>query len=238
MPSGKPARRNGGFIYIGLLIGLAVIGIGLGAISEVWTQSRQREKEQELLFIGDQFRFAITNFYQQSPAAARRFPLTLDELLEDNRNPDKPARHLRRLYTDPMTQSTRWGEIRLPGGQLVGVYSESSDKPLKTAEFALRNKDFVDKEHYFDWTFRSSLAAANPNLAAGAGYSGNGQPGAPGTQGTPGAPGTAGSGSGSKVPAPAPRPGGIGAPSQGFISPTPRPATPPPGFIQPTPRPR
>lgn len=235
MPSGKPARRNGGFIYISLLIGLAVIGIGLSAVSEVWTQSRQREKEQELLFIGDQFRFAITSFYNNSPAASRRFPLTIDELLEDNRNPDKPARHLRKLYTDPMTQTTRWGEIRLAGGQLVGVHSESSDKPLKVAEFALRNKDFADKDHYFDWTFRSGLAAANPNLAAGAGYSGNAQGGAPGS---PGAPGVPGSPSGAKVPAPAPRPGGIGAPSQGFITPTPKPATPPPGFVLPTPRPR
>jgi len=208
MRSGKAKRRDGGFVYIGLLIGLAVIGVGLGATSEVWTQSRQREREEELLFIGDQFRFAISSFYLHSPPAARRFPVTIDELLEDNRNPDKPARHLRRLYVDPMTQTTRWGEIRLAGGQLVGVYSESSDTPLKMAEFALRNKDFVDKEHYFDWTFRSLLPAANPVLGAGAEYSNNGQTAKP------------------------PTPPGLKTP----VPRTTTPAPPPPGYILPTPR--
>jgi len=229
MQSGSARRRislgrgNGGFIYIGLLIGLTVIGIGLGAVSEVWTQSSQREKEVELLFIGDQFRFAIDSFYQSSPAAAKRFPLTVDELLEDNRKPDKPARHLRRLYVDPMTQSTQWGEIRLPGGQLVGVYSESDATPIKVVGFALRNKDFVDKQHYFEWTFRSALPAANPTLAAGSGYAATGAGAAGAT-----APGTGsgfgiGSGLGLGGTGIAPRPGAPGAPPAGFILPTPRP---------------
>jgi len=179
MRSGNGRRQQGGFVYIALLIGMAIIGIGLGTVSEVWTQSRQREKEEELLFVGDQFRIAITRFYQQSPPAARRFPNTLEELLEDNRNPDKPMRHLRRLYADPITQTTRWGEVRLPGGQLVGVYSESADAPLKTAGFALKNKDFADQTHYSDWVFRSALPAANPNLAAGGGFNTNGAAGSP-----------------------------------------------------------
>ena len=176
MPSGKPQR---GFVYIALLIGLAIIGIGLSATSEVWTLSRQRDKEEELLFIGDQFRRAITHFYLQSPAGARRFPMTLEELVEDTRNPGKPARYLRKIYTDPITNSTQWGEIRLPSGQLVGVYSNSNDAPLKVAGFALRNKDFADKERYSDWAFRSAHPAANPLIAKGAGFSNNAGPSAP-----------------------------------------------------------
>jgi type II secretory pathway pseudopilin PulG len=188
MQSGKRARREQGFIYIALLIGLAIVGIGLGATSEVWTQSRQREKEAELLFIGNQFRQAITNFYQQSPPAARRFPMTIDELVNDVRAPDKPAHHLRKLYADPMTGEPNWGEVRLPGGQLVGVFSQSQDTPFKVFGFAQRDKDFLDKEHYADWIFRSALPAANPLLAAGAGYTAPGAaPGtAPGPQTRPG----------------------------------------------------
>ena len=60
-----------GFVYIGLLIGLAIVGIGLSATSVVWTQTRQREKEEELLFVGNQIRHAITQFYIRSPAAGR-----------------------------------------------------------------------------------------------------------------------------------------------------------------------
>jgi type II secretory pathway pseudopilin PulG len=199
MPSGRPGRtgaRQQGFVYIALLIGLAIIGVGLGATSEVWTLTRQREKEQELLFVGNQFRQAITRFYLQSPPAARRFPLTLEELLEDTRTPDKTQRYLRRLYADPMSNSTQWGEVRLPSGQLVGVYSLANDTPLKVFGFALRDKDLAEKERYADWVFRSPLPAANPLLAAGQGYSASGTPGQvqapkgqPRTQNTPAPPG-------------------------------------------------
>ena len=160
-----------GFVYIGLLIGLAIVGIGLSATSVVWTQTRQREKEEELLFVGNQIRHAITQFYIRSPAAGRRFPMGLEELVDDTRAPDKPLHHLRRIYADPITGTASWGEVRLPSGQLVGVYSSSTDAPFKVAGFALRDKDFQDKERYADWVFRSALPAANPVLAPGASYS-------------------------------------------------------------------
>jgi type II secretory pathway pseudopilin PulG len=195
-----------GFVYIALLIGLAIIGIGLGATSEVWTLTRQREKEQELLWVGNQFRQAISRFYLQSPPAARRFPLTLEELLEDVRTPDKPQRFLRQLYPDPITNSTRWGEVRLPSGQLVGVYSESTDTPLKTAGFALRDKTLLDASRYSEWVFRSALPAANPVLKAGEGYNTSGSPAAPARPLAP----------------PTTRPNNATTPP-GFIQPTPRP---------------
>jgi type II secretory pathway pseudopilin PulG len=216
-------------------MGLAIIGIGLSATSEVWTQSRQREKEEELLFVGNQFRQAISRFYLQSPPAARRFPNTLEELVDDTRTPDKPAHHLRKLYADPMSSGTPWGEVRLASGQLVGVYSQSSGKPFKVFGFALRDKDFLDKDLYSDWIFRSALAAANPLLAAGAGYTAPGAiPGsAPGT--APGAnPGsTPGVSPGA---APGFTPGG--APGRPMAPQTLPPTSAPPGFILPTPRPR
>jgi type II secretory pathway pseudopilin PulG len=162
--------RASGFVYIGLLVGLAIVGIGLGAVSEVWTQSRQREREQELLFAGNQIRQAITLYYLGSPPANRRFPMQLDELLEDVRAPDKPGRYLRKIYLDPMTNSEKWGEVRLAGGQLVGVYSLSDNEPIKSTGFALRDKDLEEKAHYSEWVFRSPLPAANPLLAPGSSY--------------------------------------------------------------------
>ena len=177
MRNGERGTRQEGFVYIALLIGVAIIGVGLGATSEVWTQTRQREKEEELLFMGNQIRQAITRFYLQSPPAARRFPMTLDELVADTRTPDKPARFLRRVYTDPMGESRAWGEVRLAGGQLVGVYSQSQDRPFKVAGFAQHDKTLLDKEHYSDWIFRSPLPAANPVLTPGADYTGPAKPG-------------------------------------------------------------
>jgi type II secretory pathway pseudopilin PulG len=195
--------KQGGFVYIGLLIGLAIVGVGLSAISEVWHQSQQREREEELLFIGGQFRQAITRYYLESPPAQRRFPMQLNDLLEDLRTPAGPRHYLRKIYLDPMTGKADWGEIRLASGQLVGVYSLSALIPLKSANFELKNKGFSEASRYSDWTFRSELPAANPVLAANGGYS------APGTVAVqPGSP----SGSAPVVRPPAPTPPGYTQP--------------------------
>jgi type II secretory pathway pseudopilin PulG len=207
--------RAGGFIYIGLLIGLAIVGISLSAVSEVWTQSRQREREQELLFAGNQIRQAITLFYLASPPANRRFPLQLEELVEDVRTPDKPGRYLRKIFLDPITGSEKWGEVRLASGQLVGVYSQSDAEPIKSMGFALRDQDFAEKASYSEWVFRSALPAANPLLAPGASYTGP----AAGSQ-----------------PPPRTTPASENRPQ--LPTTTPSPSTTPRGFIQPMPRKR
>jgi type II secretory pathway pseudopilin PulG len=194
--------RQSGFVYIGLLIGLMIIGIGLGAVSEVWHQSRQREREEELLFVGNQFRLAITRYYLESPRGIQRFPMSLQDLLQDDRSPEKFRRHLRKLYADPMTGKADWAEIRLPGGQLVGVHSQSTEPVLKVAEFRLRDKGLIDKTQYAEWEFRSALPAANPILGPGGSYT------------TPTTPGQRPSTVPTRPPVPTP---------PGFIQPTPRP---------------
>lgn len=200
MQSGKPH----GFIYIGLLIGLAIVGIGLGNVSVDWAQASQRDREEELMFIGDQFRQAITRYYLQSPPADRRFPMHLEDMLEDARTPGKVNHYLRTVYRDPMTGTKNWGEVRLAGGQLVGVYSMSTERPIREKGFALRNKDFIDKSQYAEWVFRSPLPAANPLLKPDAAYST----------------------SGNNVPPPAPNPNRVERPQSatppGVILPTPR----------------
>lgn len=159
-----------GFAYIGLLIGMIIVGIGLAAVSRVWSQGAQREREAELLFVGHQFRQAITRYYLESPPGKQGFPSQIADLLQDSRRPDAPRRHLRRLYTDPMTGTTDWGEVRLPNGQLVGVYSRSSEEPIKTAQFSAADHTLEGARRYTDWIFRSPLPAANPAIAPAAGY--------------------------------------------------------------------
>jgi hypothetical protein len=173
-----------------------------------------------LLFAGNQIRQAITLYYLASPPANRRFPLQLGELLEDVRTPDKPGRFLRKIYPDPITNSEKWGEVRLPGGQLVGVYSQSDAEPIKSVGFALRDKDFEEKTRYSEWVFRSGLPAANPLLAPGTSYT------TPTTGGQ--APSTTPPGPGATRPQPQLQPP--------IAVPTPVPGTAPPGFIQPIPR--
>jgi type II secretory pathway pseudopilin PulG len=162
----RNGKDNRGFAYIALLIGLVIIGIGLGAISEVWHQTRMRENEKELLFIGDQYRRAITNFYLSSPPGNRKFPMKFNDLLQDDRSPDKSKKYIRKLYQDPISGNLDWGEVRLPNGQLVGIYSKSDLTPLKMTGFSSKDRGFENKKIYSDWIFQSKLLdtiSTNPN---------------------------------------------------------------------------
>lgn len=174
MPNGSAAlpgkSREGGFTYIALLVFLVVTLLGLDAVVEVWHVSAQRERENQLLFVGAQFRQAFTRYYQESPPGNLRFPSRLEDLLEDNRTAGKPRHHLRSLYVDPMTGKAEWGEVRLPSGQIVGVYSLSDERPLKKANFNQADKDLADKSRYSEWVFRSPLPAAQTAFNFANGY--------------------------------------------------------------------
>jgi type II secretory pathway pseudopilin PulG len=144
-----------GFTYLGVLILVAVMGVALAAAGEIWHTASQREKEQQLLFVGDQFRRAIGRFEAHTPGQARRHPLSLDELLKDPRYPET-RRYLRRIYLDPMTGKAEWGLITGPDGEIFGVHSLSEAEPIKKARFRLADKAFEGKLKYSDWVFMSS----------------------------------------------------------------------------------
>jgi type II secretory pathway pseudopilin PulG len=152
MSSGKSAGRQTGFTYVTLLLMVAAIGVGLAATSEVWSHSAQREKERELLFIGDQFRQAIERYYHRTPGPIKRFPAMLEDLVEDKRYPN-PQRYLRRIYSDPMTGSTEWGLIPAPGGGIMGVYSLSEKAPVKTGNFPIPHEVLHGSSRYSEWQF-------------------------------------------------------------------------------------
>jgi hypothetical protein len=57
------------------------------------------------------------------------------------------------MYADPMTGSTEWGLVKGPAGEIYGVYSLSSDEPLKKSNFALADRNFEGAAKYSDWVF-------------------------------------------------------------------------------------
>ena len=151
-----------GFSYLVLLFAVAIAAAGMAGTGIVWHTALQREKEADLLFIGNQFREAITSYFLRSPA--RQFPASLEDLLKDPRFPDT-VRHLRKLYRDPITNSTDWGLIAAPGGGIMGVYSKSELAPLKRANFDAPNlaledraRELGDKLAYKDWHFVGAVA--------------------------------------------------------------------------------
>jgi type II secretory pathway pseudopilin PulG len=158
----RTTRSDAGFTYIGILLAMALFGVALGATGDVWRTAAQREREQELLFAGGQFRNAFMSYYGATPAGQRRYPRVLEDLLEDNRFP-VARRHLRRIYPDPMTGKADWGLIEAPGGGIAGVHSRSEAKPLKTANFTSQDVKFEGAEHYSDWKFVFEQRAPVPS---------------------------------------------------------------------------
>lgn len=146
------ARRHAGFTYVGLLIAVAVLGVGLAATGQVWRTAAAREKERELLFIGNQYRTAIMNYYAGTPAGQIRYPRSLEDLIEDRRLPVM-RRYLRRVYPDPITGGEKWGIVPASDGGIAGVFSLSEQPPLKIAGFIGADAKFEKAERYSDWKF-------------------------------------------------------------------------------------
>jgi type II secretory pathway pseudopilin PulG len=156
-----PISRERGFAYLALLLIVAVSGALLAAAGVFASHDRQREKEADLIFAGDQYREAIRSYYERSPGGAKRYPQKLEDLLQDARLP-ATLRHLRKLYLDPVTGKPDWGIVEAPQGGIMGVYSLSEDAPIKTGEFSKADETFADSQKYSDWKFTYSP----PGLAA------------------------------------------------------------------------
>ena len=144
--------RKTGFTYLGVLFAVAIMGAVLAAVGSVWHTAQQREKERELLFIGNQFRSAIGGFYEKSSGTVKQYPHSLDDLLKDNRIL-VTKRWLRKIYIDPMTVKNEWGLVEAPGGGIIGVRSLSEDTPIKTGNFHKEDAEFEGKQHYSEWKF-------------------------------------------------------------------------------------
>lgn len=148
MRRGPRAQR--GIAYLGVLMLVAALGLGMTQATRVWKTVQQRDREAQLLFVGDQFRAAIASYY--NAAGGSRYPESLEALLEDRRALPT-VRHLRRLYADPLTGSTTWGLVKSPDGGIMGVFSEAPGRPLKRQGFPTRYDTFEDSGAYSEWRF-------------------------------------------------------------------------------------
>ena len=185
----NPTSKQNGFTYIGLMIAVAIMGISLAAVGQMWHNIQTREKEKQLLYIGNQYRQAIAHYYQESPGAAKKYPASLDELVKDSRYVTT-KRYIRKKYKDPITGSEEWGLIPGTNGGIMGVFSLSTDKPLKTGNFRPVDSLFENKTKYAEWTFfaprTSPTTPQTQTLATGAAQNQN--PGIPQTTPQPPSP--------------------------------------------------
>jgi len=186
-----------GYAMAAFIIGLAVMAIVMSAAMPVWKHMAQREKEEELVFRGEQIAHAIGMFQRRS---ANAYPPNLDVLVQQ--------RFLRKKYKDPIAnddfvpiaqsqpqaaaQPGRGAQAPQPQGRgqaaaggrgtptpggapvggIIGVTSKSPDESIRL---------YKGRSHYNEWAFVYTPPAAAP----GAGAPGAAAPGGRGQRGQP-----------------------------------------------------
>jgi type II secretory pathway pseudopilin PulG len=151
-------ESSDGFTLIAAMVAVVIIGIMAGAASQSWRTIMQRDREEELLFRGTQYRDAIAKWHKPrgTPGQPKPPPRPLRDLRDLLQDPNTPetVRYLRRLYPDPITGKdfeVIMGDASSQG--IVGVKSSSQDPPLKRGNFPDDLKAFADKDKYSDWQF-------------------------------------------------------------------------------------
>jgi type II secretory pathway pseudopilin PulG len=198
--AGQDKRGNcAGYAMAALIVGIAVMAVMMTVVMPVWKQMVQREKEEELVFRGEQIAHSIGMFQRKF---ANAYPPTLDVLVEQ--------KFLRKKYKDPITNedfvplTQAQGQAAAPGntatagrgqqpappaaggrgtnpfagtatpgaavGGIIGVTSKSTNVSIRL---------YKGRSHYNEWAFvytpPAAAGGAGPGGAGGAG--GRGQRG-------------------------------------------------------------
>lgn len=154
----SPARGQRGHALAVVLFLAFVTAVLVAALARLWYLDQQRDKERELLWIGRQFTLALGRYAATTPQGHLPRPQTLEDLLSDKRI-DPPQRHLRRLYLDPMTQSTDWAVVRAADGTIAAVHSKSAARPLKKDRLWPAATAFEGAKSYSEWRFEAPIWA-------------------------------------------------------------------------------
>jgi len=149
--SSPRARRSArGLVLLALLVFMALSTFAVMAAAEIWSTRLQREREAELLFVGNQYRRALESYWTATPGPVKTLPASIRQLLLDDRFP-QPVMHLRRPYLDPMTGEDM--QLVKTGNVIIGVHSRSKDTPIKQANFPDRYAQFENAATYQQWRF-------------------------------------------------------------------------------------
>lgn len=153
-------RRDAGFTYLAVIILVSIVGLAGAATLHVEALMQRAAAERELLETGAAFSQALRSYADATPPGQPRQPPSLQELLRDPRFPGL-KRHLRKIFIDPMTGKAEWGivyanNVNGKGSGVLAVYSLSSDKPLKVANFDARFQNLENKQHISDWKFAAT----------------------------------------------------------------------------------
>lgn len=134
-----------------LLVMVVVLGLSAGIAGQSWRSTVQREREAELLWRGQQYQKALSSYYAVKHGPQQMLPAKLEYLLRDPRFPNI-VRHLRKIYTDPMTGG-EWQLLTDPAERIIGVHSSSELEPFRKGGFPKELDTLQDKSSYAEWEF-------------------------------------------------------------------------------------
>lgn len=163
----QPVSSSSGFTLVAVLALVVIMGVMTGITAQSWRTLMMREREEELLFRGAQYRDAITRWHAPRTGQRPAPPLNdLKDLLQDPSTLTK-TRYIRRLYQDPLTGED-WVPIKDPVRGIIGVASSSEAPPLKQANFPDGLEHLEGKTKYSEWqfTYQPGVAAVQSQVTA------------------------------------------------------------------------
>jgi type II secretory pathway pseudopilin PulG len=154
-------RNQRGVALMAVLVMVVIMGLGVGIAGATWKTKVQRSRERELLWRGDQYRKAISSYYQVTHGGPQgTYPRSLDVLERDPRFLHR-VRHIRRLFKDPITGDD-FVLIKDPSGAITGVRSSSDLEPFKKDGFPHEYARFANRKRYSEWEFVYKPETKNP----------------------------------------------------------------------------
>lgn len=146
------ARDAQGFVLLAVLASLFIVALASQGVLTYVSEQARREREAELIQVGEAYAQAIGAYYLASPGSMKRYPPALGDLIDDRRFV-VIKRHLRRIYPDPILRVAEWGLVRAADGGITGVYSRSADTPIRSSGVELRESSLPPAARYSDWQF-------------------------------------------------------------------------------------
>ncbi|HEV2348340.1 MAG TPA: hypothetical protein VG028_00675 [Terriglobia bacterium] len=120
MPAQNDGKRGYAFLILMMMVTILLISL-TAALPSIYTEG-QREKEEELIFRGNEYARAILFFHNQFG----RYPSNVNELVKKTNG----YRFLRHAYRDPMTPNGTWRFIH---ANAAGMVLDSKTMTLPTA---------------------------------------------------------------------------------------------------------
>jgi type II secretory pathway pseudopilin PulG len=212
----RAGKTAAGYALIVVMIAVTVLAIGLLTVLPSTYQESRREKEEELIFRGNQYARAIYLFQQRF----HRYPASVKELLHTNN-----LSFLRKPWPDPMTPGGKWRFVHATaGGALIDSWTlgpQQGPSPLGQNVPAAPSSQSAFGSS-MGTSPQGGFGGSQPGGSLGFGFANPSGPSSS-SSGQPGQPGSSGSGrptdsSGKPLPSPDCTGGGQPGPTSAFLS--------------------